>query len=175
MVTTLDGYHVGPEGEFDWPNVDDEFHAFSNRQLNDIDTLLFGRITYKGMAQFWPSPEAKEALPVTAARMNGVRKVVFSSTLPEVGPNARLVGDDVESVVRSLKAETDREISVAGAGLAASLSRLRLVDEYRLYIHPVVLGGGKPYFEAELSLNLKPLGAEQLSQGVTLLRYAPAD
>ena len=61
------------------------------------------------------------------------------------------------------------------AGLAASLSRLRLIDEYRLYLHPVVLGGGKPFFEAGTSLKLRPLGVESLAQGVTMLRYALAD
>jgi dihydrofolate reductase len=83
MVTTLDGYHTGPNGEFDWPNVDEEFNEFSIRQINDIDTLLFGRVTYEYMAQFWPSPDALEADPVTAERMNSVHKLVFSATLKE--------------------------------------------------------------------------------------------
>jgi dihydrofolate reductase len=73
MVTTLDGYHVGPNGEFDWPNVDEEFHDFSIRQMNDIDTLLFGRVTYEYMAAFWSSAEAMESDPVTAGRMNTFR------------------------------------------------------------------------------------------------------
>jgi dihydrofolate reductase len=139
---------------------------------------LYGRRMYEVM-RFWETSDATPGQPEVeidfARAWRKTPKVVFSSTLPDVGPNARLVRDDVESVVRSLKAETDGEISVSGAGLAASLSRLRLVDEYRLYMHPLVLGGGKPYFEAGLSLNLKPLGTEQLPQGVTLLRYAPAD
>ncbi|TIP84380.1 MAG: dihydrofolate reductase, partial [Mesorhizobium sp.] len=92
----------------------------------------------------------------------------------EVGPNARLVNGDVENVVRSLKSEADGHITVAGANLAAQLARTGLIDEYRLYMHQVVLGGGKPYFQSGLSLTLKPLGKESLTQGVTLLRYAPA-
>jgi dihydrofolate reductase len=81
----------------------------------------------------------------------------------------------VEAVVKSLKREATGDISVSGAELAAHLARAGLIDEYRLYLHPVVLGGGKPYFQSGLSLALKPLGAERLAQGVTLLRYAPAD
>jgi dihydrofolate reductase len=83
VVTSLDGYHTGPNGEVDWPNVDEQFHEFSTRQLNDIDTLLFGRITYEHMAAFWPTPEARETLPVTARRINGLEKLVFSSTLTD--------------------------------------------------------------------------------------------
>jgi dihydrofolate reductase len=102
-------------------------------------------------------------------------KIVFSTTLREVGANARLVKDDVENVVKSVKSESGGDITVAGAGLAASLSRLRLIDEYQLFMHPVVLGGGKPFFEAGTSVKLKPLGTENLAQDVILLRYAPAD
>ena len=100
---------------------------------------------------------------------------MFSTTLREVGPNARLVSGDVEDVARSLKSETDGLITVEGADLAAHLARAGLIDEYRLYMHPIVLGGGKPYFQSGLSLTLKPLGTESLTQGVTLLRFAPAD
>ena len=102
-------------------------------------------------------------------------KIVFSTTLEEVGPNARLVRDDAEAVAKSLKGEATGEISVSGAELAAHLARAGLIDEYRLYVHPVVLGGGKPYFQSGLSLALKPLGTERLAQGVTLLRYAPME
>jgi riboflavin biosynthesis pyrimidine reductase len=80
---------------------------------------------------------------------------------------------DVERTVRQLKAETNREIEVNGGALAASLIRLGLVDEFRLYMMPVVLGGGKPYFEAGLQLELEPLGAESLPQHCTLLRFRP--
>ena len=102
-------------------------------------------------------------------------KIVFSTTLREVGPNARLVHGDVENVVNSVKSESDGDISVAGAGLAASFSRLRLIDEYQLFVHPMVLGGGRPFFEAGTSMKLKPLGSEKLAQDVILLRFAPAN
>lgn len=91
-----------------------------------------------------------------------------------MGLNARLVDDDAENTVKSLKARADGFVILGGADLAASLARAGLIDEYRLYMHPVVVGGGKPYFQSGLSLTLKPLGTESLTQGVTLLRYAPA-
>src|SRR4029453_10130458 len=81
MVVTLDGYYEGPDGEFDWPNVDDEFNEFAISQLDDIDTLVFGRATYEGMASYWPTPAAREDDPAVTDRMNGIPKVVFSSTL----------------------------------------------------------------------------------------------
>ena len=99
---------------------------------------------------------------------------MFSTTLTQVGPNARLVNSDAPATVRSLKAEADGLVVLGGADLAAGLARAGLIDEYQLYMHPVVLGGGKPYFQSGLSLTLKPLGKESLAQGVTLLRYAPA-
>jgi dihydrofolate reductase len=94
--------------------------------------------------------------------------------LQEVGPNAWLVTGDVEAAARALKAETDGEISVSGAELAASFGRWGLIDEYQLFIYPSVVGGGKPYFAHGVPLNLKPLGAERLPEDVMLLRYAPA-
>lgn len=178
MLVSLDGYIAGPEGGPQLPVPESELHRHFNDLTKRTSMELYGRRMYEVMRvwETWDATPGRPEVEIGFARAwRKTPKMVFSSTLQEVGPNARLVRDDVESVVRSLKAETDGEISVSGAGLAASLSRLRLVDEYRLYLHPVVLGGGKPYFEAGLSLNLKPLGAEQLPQGVTLLRYAPAD
>lgn len=80
----------------------------------------------------------------------------------------------VGNLAKSVNSEADGQITVAGADLAAHFARSGCIDEYRLYIHPVVLGGGKPYFQSGLSLTLKPLGKASLTQGVTLLRYAPA-
>lgn len=98
---------------------------------------------------------------------------MFSRTLRDVGPNVRLVADDVENVVKSVRSGSDGNISVAGAGLAATLSRLGLIDECQLFIHPLVLGGGRPFFEAGTSMKLKPLGTQNLAQDVVMLRYAP--
>jgi dihydrofolate reductase len=127
--------------------------------------------------KYWDAPpaESPEFEQEFARAWQGTPKVVFSTTLESVGPNARLVKEkaDVERTVRQLKAETNGEIEVNGAGLAANLVRFGLVDEFRLYMMPVVLGGGKPYFEAGLELELEPIGVESLPQHCTLLRFRP--
>ncbi|MGX7873089.1 dihydrofolate reductase family protein [Mesorhizobium sp. ORM6] len=140
--------------------------------------VLARRRMYETM-RFWDSPDRE--LGATEVEWDFARawretpKIVFSTTLRQVGPNARLVNGDALSAVRSVKKETDGLIILGGADLAACLARAGLIDEYRLYMHPVVLGGGKPYFQSGLSLSLKPLGTESLTQGVTLLRHAPAN
>jgi dihydrofolate reductase len=178
MLTSLDGYIAGPSGDIDLPIPEEELHQHFNDEMRRTTIALCGRRMYEAM-RFWDSPEreiaAEEVERDFAHAWRETPKIVFSTTLEEVGPNARLVRNDVEAVVKSLKREATGDISVSGAELAAHLARAGLIDEYRLYLHPVVLGGGKPYFQSGLSLALKPLGAERLAQGVTLLRYAPAD
>jgi len=178
MLTSLDGYIAGPEGGPTLPVPDEALHRHFNETMKRTALELYGRRMYEVMRvwQDWDATPGRSEVEVDFARAwRATPKIVFSTTLREVGPNARLVGGDVENAVRSLKAETAGDISVAGAGLAASLSRLGLIDEYRLYVQPVVLGGGKPFFEAGMALKLRPLGVESLPQGVTMLRYAAAD
>lgn len=176
MLTSLDGYIAGPSGNIDLPVPEEELHRHFNDEMRRTSIALCGRRMYETM-RFWDSPEreiaASEVERDFAHAWRETPKIVFSTTLKEVGPNARLVADDAVATARSLKAQSDGEISVAGAELAGHLARAGLIDEYRLYVHPVVLGGGKPYFRSGLSLALKPLGTQKLTQGVTLLRYAP--
>ncbi|PBC10361.1 dihydrofolate reductase family protein [Mesorhizobium sp. WSM3859] len=177
MLTSLDGYIAGPSGNIDLPVPEEELHRHFNEEMRRTSIVLCGRRMYETM-RFWDSPEceigAEDVERDFARAWRETPKIVFSTTLREVGPNARLVKGDVEAVAKSLKAETDGEISVSGAELAGHLARAGLIDEYRLYVHPVVLGGGKPYFQSGLSLALTPLGTERFTQGVTLLRYTPA-
>jgi dihydrofolate reductase len=149
MVTTLDGFQVGPKGEFDWPNVNDEFDEFSIRQMNDIETLLFGRVTYEEMAQFWPTPEGIEADPVTAELMNRTPKVVFSSTLKEATwQNSELVTTDPAAKIGELKARPgEGDLALFGSPtFTASLLQAGVVDEVRVMINPILLGGGVSLF-----------------------------
>lgn len=177
MMVSLDGYIAGPDGDIGLPVPETDLHQHFNDMMEQTSIELCGRRMYEVM-RFWDSPE-REASESKVERefaraWQETPKIVFSTTLREVGPNARLVNSDAENEVASLKLKTEGYISVAGANLAAHLARANLIDEYRLYTHPVVLGGGKPYFEPGLSLALKPLGTESLPQGVTLLRYGPA-
>ncbi|OHV86237.1 dihydrofolate reductase family protein [Mesorhizobium sp. ORS 3428] len=176
MLVSLDGYIAGTDGNIDLPIPEEELHRHFNEEMRRTVIALCGRRMYETM-RFWDSPDREtsdhEVERDFALAWRETPKIVFSTTLGAVGANARLVDRDAVGVGRSLKAETEGQISVGGAELAGHLSRAGLIDEYRLYMHPVVLGGGKPYFQSGLSFALTPLGAERLSQGVTLLRYAP--
>ncbi len=176
MMTSLDGYIAGPDGEISLPVPEGDLHRHFNDIMKQTSIELCGRRMYEVM-RFWDGPDGKTSASEVerdfASSWRETPKIVFSTTLRDVGPNARLMHGDAENVARSLKLETEGYISVGGAALAAHLARAGLIDEYRLYMHPVVLGGGKPYFQSGLSLTLKPLGTERLTQGVTLLRYAP--
>lgn len=177
MLMSLDGYITGPQQEFALPVPQAELHRHFNQLMRQTSVALYGRRMYEVM-RYWDSPErerdSSEVELDFAHAWRETPKLVFSTTLREVGPNARLVSSNAVEVVRSLKADSDGEIGVAGPTLAAGLARAGLIDEYRLYVHPIVLGGGKPFFQQGLSLELKPLGAENLPQDVTLLRFASA-
>ncbi|RWD99628.1 dihydrofolate reductase family protein [Mesorhizobium sp.] len=176
MLMSLDGYIAGPDGNIGLPVPEEQLHRHFNEEMRRTAIELCGRRLYE-MMRFWDDPEREAGAEVErdfARAWRDTPKIVFSTTLREVGANARLADGDAVAVARSLKAETDGQIGVGGAELAGHLARAGLIDEYRLYMHPVVLGGGKPYFARGLSLSLAPLGTERLSQGVTLLRYAPA-
>ncbi len=102
MVVTLDGFYEGPNGEFDWPNVDEEFNEFGIAQLHDTDLLVFGRRTYEGMASYWPTPAARQDDPVVAELMKPVPKIVVSTTLASADWNSSTVvgGDLAEGITR---------------------------------------------------------------------------
>jgi dihydrofolate reductase len=177
FAVSVDGYIASPQGGgIGLPMPEEALHRHFNEMQERTALSLYGRNMYEVM-KYWdaPPPESSEVEQEFARAWQGTRKVVFSRTLDSVGPNARLVKEraDVEPTVRQLKAETDGVIEVNGATLAASLVRFGLVDEFRLYMMPVVLGGGKPYFEAGLQLELEPLGVESLPQHCTLLRFRP--
>jgi dihydrofolate reductase len=176
MVVTLDGYYEGPNGEFDWPNVDAEFNEFSISQLNDIDTLLFGRVTYEGMASYWPTPAALEFDPVIAERMNSIPKVVFSKSLTEATwRNSTLTSEDIATAVPKLKEESGGALALFGSPtLTVSLLEEGLVDELRVMVMPILLGAGKSLFTGLRDRVHVKLGQTLLfSSGNVLLTYQP--
>jgi dihydrofolate reductase len=135
---------------------------------------LYGRKLYEIM-RYWDDerPEWGEPERAFAAAWRRQPKWVVSRSLKSVGPNASLVGDDLESAVRELKAEVDGEIEVGGPDLARSLTDLGLIDEYRIYLHPVVLGHGNPYFAGPRP-PLRLMSHDRIGEDVIRLRYAPA-
>ena len=135
---------------------------------------VYGRRIYEVM-RYWDDehPEWDAEEHAFAAAWRNQTKWVVSRSLKSVGPNAKLVADNLESAIRRLKNEGDGEIDVGGPDLAHSLSKLGLIDEYRIYLHPVVLGHGKPYF-AGPQPPLRLIGNERIDEAVIRLTYVPA-
>lgn len=180
MMVTIDGFIEGPNHQLDWPIIDDELHEYVNQQQRSKDTYVLGRRLYEMMEAFWPTADQDPSAPpyiVEFARIwRDTPKVVFSKTLDQVGPNARLVRDDVVDEVARLKQQPGKDIDVGGASIAASLMRHDLIDEYHLFIHPVVLGGGTPMFPALSDQRLlRLIDMRTFRSGVVFLRYQPAD
>ncbi len=176
LVATADGYYVGPNEEFDWPIVDEEFNEFAVEQLDEADTLMFGRATYQLMAGYWPTPAAKQDDPEVAARMNSLPKIVVSRTLDQAEwANTRLIGDDVVEELTKLKQQPGKDIVILGSSdLTVNLVKAGLVDELRIMVSPVVLGDGKSLFRtADERIGLKLLQARPFDSGNVLLTYQP--
>jgi dihydrofolate reductase len=177
IMTTLDGYYEGPNQEFDFWVVDEEFNRFAVEQLDEADALLFGRVTYEGMAAYWPTPAGEQDDPRLAARMNGLPKVVVSRSLDKAEwANTRLIKDDVTEELTKLKQQPGKDIAILGSSdLTVSLLRMGLVDEVRIMVNPVVLGAGKSVFRtAGERIGLKLLKSRHFNSGNILLYYQPA-
>ena len=174
-MVTLDGYFEGPKPwEIDYHEYvwGEELERFSLEQAKEVGTLLFGRRTYDGMAAYWSTATGE-----IAEFMNNVPKVVFSNTLQKATwNNTRLVKGRAEDEVARLKQEPGKDLFIFGAAeLADSLTKQSLIDEYRIGLNPLVLGGGTPLFKPNKErMRLKLLEARPMKSGVVLLRYARA-
>ena len=179
IMASLDGFVEGPEGGLDWAIIDEELHTFVNDHERVIGAFLYGRRTYELMASFWPTADTDPANPayiVDFARIwKRTPKIVFSRTLDWVEGNARLVKEVSAGSIARLKEQPGKDIEVGGANLAASFMRLGLIDEYRFYIHPVTLGGGKPMLPVlDDQVNLKLVETHKFASGVVYLHYKNA-
>ncbi len=179
MLVSLDGYIETTTGDLSWSFPDPELHRHFNEEDRKIDTFLYGRRLYENMAAFWPTADENPAAPeeeIEYARIwKEKKKIVFSQTLTQVAWNARLFRGDIAVEINRLKAQPGKDMTVGGATLAATFMHLGLIDEYRLYIHPVLLGGGKPMFpQLQDWINLKLIETRMFGSGVVLLRYANA-
>ncbi|MGE5074133.1 MAG: dihydrofolate reductase family protein [Anaerolineae bacterium] len=176
MMVSLDGYFEGEQREIDWHNTDEEFNDFATAQLNEVDTLLFGRVTYELMAAYWPTESAIRDDPVVAEKMNGLEKIVFSKTLANSEwQNTRLVKQHFAAEVMRLKQQTGKDLIIFGSsGLAVSFLEHSLLDELRIMVNPVVLGRGKPIFRGiNDRLSLKLVRVRPFLSGNVLLSYEP--
>lgn len=174
MGMSLDGFIAGPGGEIDWTPPDEELFQFHVDRTRELSAHLCGRRLYEAMLVWETAPDTQWDPPqLEFARIwRALPKVVFSSTLQQVEGNARLATDDVGTEVAKLKEQSDRDVGVGGAGLAAALVELDLIDEYDLFVYPVVLGGGTPYFPPRSErLDLELVETRTFGFGVVHLGY----
>jgi dihydrofolate reductase len=176
MMVSLDGYFEGPNKEIDWHNVDQEFNEYAIELLNSVDGLLFGRVTYQLMADYWPTEFATTDDPVVAGKMNSLPKIVFSSTLDSVRwNNTRLVKSDIAAEITKLKQQPGRDLAVFGSSdLSLTLMEHGLIDEFRIIVSPVILGNGKTLFKGlPARFKLKLLKTRTFRSGNVMLCYRP--
>lgn len=176
MSVSLDGFIEGPDRELDWHMVDDELHSHFNEQLGAMGAFLSGRVTYELMAEFWPTadtnPSSTGPMVEFARIWRDMPKIVFSRTLDEAGWNTTVVREVVPEEVMALKAQPGGDLALGGADLTASFTRHDLIDEYRLYVHPVVIGRGRTMFQAsDVRIELGLAETRTFGNGVVLLRY----
>ena len=172
-LMTLDGFVEGPNRDISW-HFDvwgEELERLSIEQGKAAGGLLFGRVTYELMANHWPSATGE-----VADFMNALPKYVFSRTLKTSSwNNTQLFSDAVPATVTRLKRDSAKDIFLFGsADLAASLMPHGLIDEFRIAVNPIILGGGTPLFKQGERVKLKLLDSKNLSTGIVIVRYEPA-
>ena len=173
---SADGYIVGPKEDMTWvtANFNEEMGKYAGGLMASMDTVLLGRVTYQIMAASWPNLSEEQS--PGADMMNHSRKVVLSRTL-KTAPwgsyePARVIGESVEQEVREMKQQPGKNIVIYGSANAVqSLTRMGLIDEYQLLVHPIFLGDGKPLFRGAQPTSLKLMRSETYRNGVNALYY----
>ena len=176
MNLSLDGYVAAPGDDLGWSVPSDELFQWWSDRVGATGLALYGRRLWEGMSSHWPTadqqPGATPAAIEFANRWRDMPKVVFSSTISTVDWNTRLVSGDAVAEITRLKAEDGGPMDIAGAALAAAAMRAGLIDEYAIVTHPVLVGGGKPFFTALDSwVNLRLVETRTFPDGVLLTRY----
>jgi dihydrofolate reductase len=174
MGVSLDGFIADRDGKIDWTGPDEELHRFHNEQARATDVDVYGRRLYEAM-RYWETAEANPAssdAEVEFARIwSATPRIVFSRTLERAEGGAELARGDIGEVLGRL----DGNIAIGGAGLAAGFAERDLIDEYSLFVHPIVLGGGTPFFPPlDTRLPLRLLETRTFGSQVTYLRYERA-
>ena len=177
MNVSLDGYIETADHSLDWTKVDDELHTWFNDRIREADAFLYGRRLYELMTAYWPTaesdPSATAAMLEFARIWNAKPTIVFSSTLESVDGNSRLVSGDVGEELARLRTEFYGDLHIGGPTLASAFIRRGLVDEYRLVVHPVVLGSGTPFFpRLETPIHMRLSETRTFDSGAIYLGYA---
>jgi dihydrofolate reductase len=180
MIVSLDGYIEGPKRELDWfPDENPQFQQYADEMIDSVGVALYGRRSYELMLRYWPNAEQNPRSPKDlefARKMNALPKLVLSRTLERAEwSNTTIVRDEVRERITELKEQPGKPIVAwAGAQLVATLARYDLIDEYRLLVCPVVLGGGTPFFaDREHKPKLELVRTTQLGRSVVALCYEP--
>ena len=175
---SLDGFATGPNGELEWAIVDEELTPYVDGLFRSVDTALYGRVTYQLMHGYWPTvftdPEASPRELAHARWVENVSKIVFSRTLAHAEwKNTRLVKDQIREEIETLKQQPGLDLMIFGSPrLTHTFMHLGLIDEYRLFLNPIVLGGGIPLFQdIKEWTKLKLLETKTFQAGVVGLHY----
>ena len=176
MSVSLDGFVETPDRSLDWVIVDEELHRFFNEQARETRTSLYGRRLYQLMASYWPTADEDPSTPDYMVEFSRIwkdkPKVVFSKTLDKVEWNSRLARGTIPEEIARLKEQPDNDMEVGGPNLASTFMLLDLIDEYRLFVQPVVLGAGTPFFPAlDHKIDLRLVETKTFESGVVYLRY----
>ncbi len=173
---SIDGYMAGRKGQemdFVTQNFVSEMETDIASEYKNVDTFLFGRITYESLSQYWPNVTTEDE-PL-ADLMNGMNKIVFSSTIDNLKwNNSKLSAKDIIEQVTELKMKEGKNIMIIGsASIVQKLTKMKLIDEYKILLFPVILGGGKPLFkELKDELYLKLTHSKTYNNGVMILTYS---
>jgi dihydrofolate reductase len=176
VQVSLEGFFEGPKKEIDWSMVDDELHAHINEVLEPMGGFLSGRGAYELMATYWPTADADPgATPIVkefARIWREMPKVVYSKTLTSVGWNTTIAREVVRAEVEELKLRARGDLVVGGGKLGAAFMAQDLIDEYRIYVHPIRIGEGNPLFPpSKERVLLRLMETRTFGNGVVLLRY----
>jgi dihydrofolate reductase len=181
MHVSLDGFVAGPNGELEWAIVSEELNPYIDSIIRKADTALYGRVTYEGMYSYWPTvltdPNAAPRDLEHARWVDNVSKIVFSHTLTHADwKNTRLIKDQIAEEVTALKQAPGLDLMIFGSPrLTHTFFHLDLIDEYRLFLNPIVLGGGTPLFPGGSDqTKLKLLETKTFQAGVVGLHYQVA-
>ncbi|MGI5457468.1 dihydrofolate reductase family protein [Streptomyces sp. CA-249302] len=179
MSISLDGYIEGPDHDISWHRVDEELHQHMNDTIRQFGALLSGRRVHELMAAYWPTADtAPDASPTTiefAGIWRDIPKVVYSRTLEKADWNTTVVRQILPEEVHALKEQDTGDLGLGGAEVAGEFLRLGLVDEFRIYVHPALVGHGTRLFpEADIAASLRLIESHTFSNGVVLMRYEPA-
>jgi dihydrofolate reductase len=174
-ITSLDGYVADEDGKFDWSAPDEDVHAFVNDLERSVGTHLYGRRLYEVMV-YWETadtlPDQSHVIADYAEIWQAADKIVYSKTLETVSSSKTRIERDFDpEAIRQMKAAAGRDISVGGPTLAAQAIKAGLVDEYHLFLTPVVVGGGTRSLPDGVRLNLGLLGERRFDNGVVHLHY----